>query len=446
MGRRARAPRSATAPSRDAAARMERAAGRAARAASAATPGIATSSVPPSASGCGSASSSARVYGWRGASSSSRRRPRLDDAARVEDRDVVGDRREDAEVVRDQDHREPVLPPQAVEQAQDPRLDGHVERRGRFVGDQQLRPAGERDRDRDPLPHAAARTGAGTRAARAPDRGCAPRRAARRPALALPARRRPRGSRTCSVSCLPIESIGCSDVSGSWKTIASSRPRTSRSARGPSASRSRPSYTRRPRRSRAGGQQLQEREHRDRLAAAALARDAEDLPALDRVVDVVDDRDGAARFVGSRTLRPSTSSSARHSLPSARPRRLRVERVAQRVAEEVEREHDREDRQPGKRADPPVLEVLRALGDAGAPLRVRRLRAEAEEREAGEQQHGVAEIERREHEHRPEHVRQHVAHQRLARRRCRAAEPTARTPSGRPRGRARARLARTTAS
>ena len=32
---------------------------------------------------------------------------------------------------------------------------GHVERRGRLVGDQQVRLAGQRDRDHDPLPHAA---------------------------------------------------------------------------------------------------------------------------------------------------------------------------------------------------------------------------------------------------------------------------------------------------
>src|SRR6478672_5585446 len=38
------------------------------------------------------------------------------------------------------------------------------------------------------------------------------------------------------------------------------------------------------------GKQAEQREHRDRLPAAALARDAEDLAALDPVVDAVDDR------------------------------------------------------------------------------------------------------------------------------------------------------------
>ena len=41
------------------------------------------------------------------------------------------------------------------QQIEDLRLDGHVERGGRLVGDQQLRPAGERHRDHHALAHAA---------------------------------------------------------------------------------------------------------------------------------------------------------------------------------------------------------------------------------------------------------------------------------------------------
>ena len=118
-------------------------------------PAIATSSAPPSASGCGSASSSARVYGWRGCDSSSSTLPASTMRPGVEHRDPVGDRRHHAEVVRDQDHGEPALSSQPVEQAQDAGLHGHVERGRRLVGDQELRSAGEGDRDRDPLPHAA---------------------------------------------------------------------------------------------------------------------------------------------------------------------------------------------------------------------------------------------------------------------------------------------------
>ena len=44
---------------------------------------------------------------------------------------------------------------QPQQQLQDLVLDGDVERRGRLVGQQQLRPAGQRDRDHRALPHAA---------------------------------------------------------------------------------------------------------------------------------------------------------------------------------------------------------------------------------------------------------------------------------------------------
>ena len=43
----------------------------------------------------------------------------------------------------------------AVEEIEDLRLYGHVERRRRLVGDEEPRVAGERDCDHDALPHAA---------------------------------------------------------------------------------------------------------------------------------------------------------------------------------------------------------------------------------------------------------------------------------------------------
>ena len=49
----------------------------------------------------------------------------------------------------------PVLDDQLLEQRQDLRLDGDVQRGGRLVGDQQPGPAGQRHRDQRPLPHAA---------------------------------------------------------------------------------------------------------------------------------------------------------------------------------------------------------------------------------------------------------------------------------------------------
>ena len=54
------------------------------------------------------------------------------------------------------------------------------------------------------------------------------------------ARPRPRCKRTWSVSCRPTESIGWSEVNGSWNTIASSRPEIPRRRRRGIASRSSP--------------------------------------------------------------------------------------------------------------------------------------------------------------------------------------------------------------
>ena len=84
-----------------------------------------------------------------------RRRRALDHAAGIHDRDFVGTAGDDAEVVGDEDHRHvaaALLPRQQIE---DLRLDRHVERGGRLVGDQEFRFARQRDRNRHPLPHPA---------------------------------------------------------------------------------------------------------------------------------------------------------------------------------------------------------------------------------------------------------------------------------------------------
>ena len=60
--------------------------------------------------------SSPTVYGWRGRSKISTHRPLLDDPAEVHDEHAVAELGDDAEVVRDQDQRQPVLGPQAGEQ------------------------------------------------------------------------------------------------------------------------------------------------------------------------------------------------------------------------------------------------------------------------------------------------------------------------------------------
>ena len=65
---------------------------------------------------------------------------------------AVGYPPHDAEVVRDEDerHAQPLL--KRFEQRQYFRLDGDVQRRGRLVGNQQVRIVGDRQRDHDALP------------------------------------------------------------------------------------------------------------------------------------------------------------------------------------------------------------------------------------------------------------------------------------------------------
>jgi hypothetical protein len=68
---------------------------------------------------------------------------------------VLGALGRQTQVVGDEQHRGAELGRQLLEVVQDPPLHGHVERRGRLVRDQQLRPGGEADRDQRTLPHAA---------------------------------------------------------------------------------------------------------------------------------------------------------------------------------------------------------------------------------------------------------------------------------------------------
>ena len=84
-----------------------------------------------------------------------RDRARLDDPARVHDRDPVAGLGQHPEVVGDQDQRQAELLAQALQQLQDLRLHDDVERRRRLVGDDQRRAAGEREGDHHPLALAA---------------------------------------------------------------------------------------------------------------------------------------------------------------------------------------------------------------------------------------------------------------------------------------------------
>ena len=108
---------------------------------------------------------------------------------------------------------------------EDLRLDGDVERGGRLVGDQEQRPVQQRNRDRDPLAHAAGElVRIGVQPLVAATRCRRPR--ARRA-------RAPRAARCDTRSCAVMASIiwvsmrstGLSVIIGSWKIMAMLRPR-----------------------------------------------------------------------------------------------------------------------------------------------------------------------------------------------------------------------------
>ena len=83
------------------------------------------------------------------------RRALLDHLAGVHHADPVAHRADHAEVVGDQQDRRVGLGPQRAHEVEHLGLDGGVEAGGRLVEHEQLRVAGERHGDHDPLLHAA---------------------------------------------------------------------------------------------------------------------------------------------------------------------------------------------------------------------------------------------------------------------------------------------------
>src|SRR5882762_955895 len=75
----------------------------------------------------------------------------LADLAVAHHHDLVGDLAHERQVVRDEQYRHPAPRLQAGDQLQDLALHGDVERRGRLIGDEQLRLAGDRHGDHDAL-------------------------------------------------------------------------------------------------------------------------------------------------------------------------------------------------------------------------------------------------------------------------------------------------------
>ncbi len=82
-------------------------------------------------------------------------RPLLHLAATQHYDDIVGHLGDHAHVVRDEDDRGAQVLLQFADRIQDLRLDGHIQRRRRLVGNQQARPARQRHRDHHALAHAA---------------------------------------------------------------------------------------------------------------------------------------------------------------------------------------------------------------------------------------------------------------------------------------------------
>ena len=152
----------------------------------------------------------------------------LDDLALVHDVDAVGHLAHDAEVVRDPQHGHVHLVLQALQQLEDLRLDGDVERGGRLVGDQQVGLVGERHGDHDALALAARELMRKGLQALLGHRECRPSPAGRARAPSRPASERPRCSFSISPTCFSMVCSGLSEVIGSWKMIEILSPRISR--------------------------------------------------------------------------------------------------------------------------------------------------------------------------------------------------------------------------
>ena len=297
----------------------------------------------------------------------------------------------------------------AHDQVEHPRLDGDVEGGRGLVADQQRGVVGQGDAPARPAAAGRRRTGAGTPARRRAGSGSRPGRAARRPRPG-PTRRsgRSRGPACASATCRPTRIVGFSAVIGSWKTIATSRPRTSDSVRSlaPDAGRaSTPASRTDPLARQPLGQQAHDASAVSDLPEPDSPIRPDPLAGADPEVDVGDERASPCAV----TARPSTVSDVverpsrsraggpvggaygRHRRSSS----LRVEAVAQPVAEQVEPEHRDRDREAREHREAGSGEQqLLALLQHPAPRRGGRRGAEAEERQRRLGQHRDGEADR----------------------------------------------------
>ncbi len=303
-------------------------------------------------------SSAGRAYRDAAALRSSRRLQLLDDLAGIHDDDAVAEGRDQPQIVGDEDQPHAALGDQLVEDAQHLELHRDVERRGRLVGDQQVRArrsASWRSSRAGPC-RPRPRADRGRRRAR--DRGSAPPPAWRAPGRA------PRALPTLLMRAQRLDDLaadasspGSSENFGSCRIMAMRLPRSCAAL------------------ARRGRQQvdaveLQPLGRHLRLAAASgpgwRGRSATCRSRIRRRCRAARGRARRRRRapprstpvrVGKRTRRSSTSRSGASLIAL-----LRVEHVAQAVAEQVEAEADDEDRDAGHRRDPPLVEDEAAAG------------------------------------------------------------------------------------
>ena len=175
----------------------------------------------PGPASAGNDASRPPVYGCRDRWKMSSTERDLGHPSRVHHLHAVGDPRDHAEVVRDEHDRGVRALLDRLQQLEDLRLDRHVERGRRLVGDEHVGIVRDHHRDHRPLAHAARELvrvlpHAHFRA-RDADQVEQLDRAISRLVLA---RGRERCARIASVICLPTRCTGFSAVSGSWKIIA----------------------------------------------------------------------------------------------------------------------------------------------------------------------------------------------------------------------------------
>ena len=103
----------------------------------------------------GTEASKPSAYGCSGAAMTASDGPRSTMRPRVHHGDLVGQPGHDRQVVGDPQHGGAILGADALHLRQDLRLDGHVQRRGRLVGDDDIRLVEQGGRDGDALAHAA---------------------------------------------------------------------------------------------------------------------------------------------------------------------------------------------------------------------------------------------------------------------------------------------------